>query len=139
MASVFKNFIASSVMTLLCFSLYFYPFALAQDSGTATFYTPPYVPSKCYGYEDQGVMIAAASEGIFNNGEACGRYYQVTCVSGTNEGIPFPCLDNGSVVVMITDLCPPDSCRGTIDLSKEAFASIADPNSGVINISYQQI
>ncbi|KAJ6944706.1 EG45-like domain containing protein isoform X2 [Populus alba x Populus x berolinensis] len=112
MASVFKSFIASSVMTLLCFSLCFYPFALAQDSGTATFNTPPYVPSKCYGYEDRGVMIAAASEGIFKNGEA--------------------------FVVMITDLCPPDSCRGTIDLSQEAFASIADPNSGVINISYQQ-
>ncbi|KAG6787577.1 hypothetical protein POTOM_003618 [Populus tomentosa] len=27
----------------------------------------------------------------------------------------------------------------TVDLSEEAFASIADPNSGVINISYQQV
>ena len=94
--------------------------------------------SKCYGYEDQGVMIAAASEETYSNGEACGQYYRVTCVSGANEGTPFPCLDSGSVVVMITDLCPPDSCRGTVDLSQEAFASIADPNSGVLNISYQQ-
>ncbi|KAG6781809.1 hypothetical protein POTOM_014724 [Populus tomentosa] len=78
MASVFKSFIASSVMTLLCFSLCFYPFTLAQDSGTATFNTPLYV-----------------------------------------------------------HLCPPDSSRATIDLSQEAFASIADPNSGVVNISYQ--
>ncbi|KAJ6934762.1 EG45-like domain containing protein isoform X2 [Populus alba x Populus x berolinensis] len=111
MASVFKSFIASSVMKLLCFSLCFYPFALAQDSGTATFNTPP--SSKCYGYEDRGVLAGQMRA-------------------------PFPCLDNGSVVVMITDLCPPDSCRGTIDLSQEAFASIDDPNSGVINISYQQ-
>ncbi|CAK7339131.1 unnamed protein product [Dovyalis caffra] len=138
MASICQNFVASSITTLLCFSLCFYSSASAQESGTATFNTPPYLPSKCYGYEDQGVMVAAASEGIFNNGEACGKYYQVTCVSGTNEGTPFPCFDNGPAVVMITDLCPPDSCRGTIDLSEEAFASIADTNSGVINISYQQ-
>jgi len=29
--------------------------------------------SACYGFEDQGVMIAAASEGIYNNGAACGQ------------------------------------------------------------------
>ncbi|KAG6790940.1 hypothetical protein POTOM_000047 [Populus tomentosa] len=70
-----------------------------------------------------------------SNGEAYGQYYRVTRVSGANEGTPFPCLDSGSVVY----LCPPDSCRGTVDLSQEAFASIADPNSGVINIFYQQV
>ena len=90
--------------------------------------------SKCFGFDDQGVMIAAASEAIFNDGEACGQFYQVTCLSGTNLGTPMPCLD-GSVVVKIVDLCPPGSCRGTIDLSQEAFASIVDLASGVINIS----
>lgn len=93
--------------------------------------------SACYGYEDHGVMIAAASEAIFNNGAACGQYYQVTCISGTNAGTPHPCWGSGTVVVKIVDRCP-DGCRSTIDLSQEAFASIADPNSGVINISYQQ-
>lgn len=41
--------------------------------------------SACHGSEDQGVMIAAASEAIYNNGAACGQYYQVTCVNA-----PFP-------------------------------------------------
>ncbi|OMO66031.1 hypothetical protein COLO4_30804 [Corchorus olitorius] len=110
----------------------------AQDDGTATYYTPPYTPSACYGYEDEGTMIAAASDEIWNNGAACGEMYQVTCVSGTNQGTPYPCWGSGTVQVKIVDYCPPASCRGTIDLSQEAFASIADPDSGVINISYQQ-
>lgn len=83
-------------------------------------------------------MIAAASEEIYNNGAACGQYYQVTCLSGTNEGTPHPCGSNPTVVVKIVDLCPSNSCRGTLDLSQEAFASIADTDAGVINISYQQ-
>ncbi|EEF31528.1 EG45-like domain containing protein [Ricinus communis] len=119
-------------LTLLSSS--FKPYA--QVPGTATYYTT-YLPSACYGYEDQGVMIAAASEAIWNNGAACGQMYQVNCISGTNEGTPFPCWASGSVVVKIVDRCPA-SCRGTIDLSQEAFASIADPNSGVIHITYQQ-
>ena len=82
-------------------------------------------------------MIAAASDAFYNDGEACGQMYQVTCLSGTNLGTPMPCL-GGSVVVKIVDHCPPESCRATIDLSQEAFASIADPASGVINISFQQ-
>ncbi|ESR63439.1 hypothetical protein CICLE_v10010585mg, partial [Citrus x clementina] len=99
--------------------------ASAQNHGTATYYTPPYIPSACYGFADQGVMIAAASEAIWNGGGACG------------QGTPNPCQGSSSVVVKIVDLCPAGSCRGTIDLSQEAFASIADTACGVINISYQ--
>ena len=83
-------------------------------------------------------MIAAASDVFWNDGGACGQMYQVTCLSGTNEGTPEPCLGSGSAVVKIVDHCPPGSCRGTIDLSQEAFESVADTNAGVINISYQQ-
>ncbi|KAK3227074.1 hypothetical protein Dsin_006936 [Dipteronia sinensis] len=122
------------IMSLLCSSS-----ASAESSGTATYYTPPYVPSACYGFEDEGVMIAALSEGLFNGGAACGQYYQVTCVSGTNQGTPHPCLGNGPVTVRIVDKCPAGSCRGTIDLSQEAFASIADTASGSINIDFQQV
>ncbi|CAI9098656.1 OLC1v1035341C2 [Oldenlandia corymbosa var. corymbosa] len=104
-------------------------------SGTATYYTPPYVPSSCYGYQDNGVMIAAASDVIWNNRAACGRNYRVTCTGPTNQGVPQPC--RGSVVVKIVDYCPP-GCAGTIDLSQEAFARIADPNAGKVRIDYQQ-
>ncbi|CAI9098654.1 OLC1v1035341C1 [Oldenlandia corymbosa var. corymbosa] len=147
-------------------------------SGTATYYTPPYVrkcffffytsskdvsrcmkyllvklyivssnvlfflfcnsvtASSCYGYQDNGVMIAAASDVIWNNRAACGRNYRVTCTGPTNQGVPQPC--RGSVVVKIVDYCPP-GCAGTIDLSQEAFARIADPNAGKVRIDYQQV
>ncbi|GMY35478.1 EG45-like domain containing protein [Fagus crenata] len=104
--------------------------------GTATFYTPPYVPSSCYGYQDNGVMIAAASDAIWANRAACGRMYRVKCVGGTNQGVPQPCKGT-SVVVKIVDYCPP-GCQVTIDLSKEAFSKIADTNSGKIKIEYTQ-
>ncbi|KAL3535301.1 hypothetical protein ACH5RR_003762 [Cinchona calisaya] len=104
-------------------------------TGTATFYTPPYIPSSCFGFQDNGVMIAAASDAIWNNRAACGRNYRVTCTGPTNQGVPRPC--RASVVVKIVDYCPP-GCAGTIDLSQEAFAIIADPNAGKVNIEYHQ-
>ncbi|KAJ4824333.1 hypothetical protein Tsubulata_004294 [Turnera subulata] len=136
MAFHLQNFVASILVLFLCLgTLTISAFESApQSSGTATYYTPPYLPSACYGYQDQGVMIAAASDAFYNNGGACGDYYQVTCVGGTNEG----CLGSGTVEVKIVDHCPPNSCRGTIDLSQEAFASIADPTVGVINVSFQK-
>ncbi|CAI9098662.1 OLC1v1035347C1 [Oldenlandia corymbosa var. corymbosa] len=105
-------------------------------TGTATYYTPPYVPSSCYGFQDNGVMIAAASDVIWDNRAACGRNYQVTCTGPTNAGVPQPC--RGSVIVRIVDYCPP-GCAGTIDLSQEAFALIADPAAGKVNIEYHQV
>ncbi|CAK9174781.1 unnamed protein product [Ilex paraguariensis] len=115
-----------------------FPLAAFADEGTATFYTPPYVPSACNGYNDDGVMIAAASDAIWDNGGACGTRYSVTCLSGTNLGEPHPCNGN-SVVVTIVDYCPPPGCRGTLDLSQEAFSSIANPDAGKINIHFESL
>ncbi|XP_054795554.1 EG45-like domain containing protein [Prosopis cineraria] len=105
-------------------------------SGTATFYTV-YVPSACYGFQNEGTMIAAASDSLWNNGAACGRRYTVRCTGGTNQGVAQPCR-SGTVTVTIVDRCPPPACRGTIDLSQEAFSVIADPNEGKINIDYTE-
>uniref|UniRef100_A0A7N0U6N4 Expansin-like EG45 domain-containing protein n=1 Tax=Kalanchoe fedtschenkoi TaxID=63787 RepID=A0A7N0U6N4_KALFE len=104
--------------------------------GTTTFYTGPYVPSACYGNEDHRVMIAAASEEFWDNGRACGRMYDVKCLGGTNEGTPHPCRRRDAIRVKIVDLCPA-GCRGTIDLSSQVFAAIADPDAGVIRVSYE--
>lgn len=82
-------------------------------------------------------MIAAASDAIWDNRGACGRNYEVKCEGATNAGDPHPCRGDQSVVVKIVDYCPP-GCRGTIDLSQEAFASIANPDAGKIKISFQQ-
>ncbi|MED6136639.1 hypothetical protein PIB30_057779 [Stylosanthes scabra] len=62
----------------------------SATSGTATYYTT-YTPSACYGYTDEGTLIAAANAGIYNNGAACGRMYRITCTSGTNAGVAHPC------------------------------------------------
>lgn len=96
-----------------------------------------HVASSCDGYQDDGVMIAAASDEIWNGGGACGRKYQVTCTGATNQGVPQPCTGE-SVVVKIIDYCPPPRCQGTIDLSQEAFSIISDPNAGKITIDYAQ-
>ncbi|XVF34298.1 hypothetical protein REPUB_Repub18cG0047500 [Reevesia pubescens] len=105
--------------------------------GTATFYTPPYVPSSCNGFQNDGVMIAAASDAIWNNRAACNKMYSVRCTGRTNAGVPQPCR-GGSIVVKVVDYCPP-GCQGTIDLSQEAFAMIADPNAGKIQIEYNPV
>ncbi|XP_039780561.1 EG45-like domain containing protein [Panicum virgatum] len=106
-------------------------------SGTATFYTPPYTPSACFGNTAEGTMIAAASEVFWDGGAACGDRYVVRCTGATNQGVPHPCTGR-SVTVKIVDLCPA-GCRGTIDLSQEAFAAIADPDAGKINIEYNRV
>ncbi|PWA13622.1 barwin-related endoglucanase [Artemisia annua] len=105
-------------------------------AGQATFYTPPYIPSSCYGNVDQGNMIAAANSGLFANRAACGTRYRVTCTSGTNS-VPQPCTGN-SVDVTIVDLCP-GCASNQIDLSQEAFAVIANRDAGRINIEYNRI
>ncbi|KAL3747929.1 hypothetical protein ACJRO7_016707 [Eucalyptus globulus] len=124
-----------SLMTFLWFPILLFR-ASAQRYGIATFYTSPYKPSACYGFEDQGVMIAAASEAIWNGSTTCGQHYQVTCLSRMNLGVPKPCRGSALVVMQIVDRCPANACRGTIHLSQEASASIAVPNAGAININY---
>ncbi|KAK1551330.1 hypothetical protein Q3G72_034014 [Acer saccharum] len=104
--------------------------------GTATYYTT-YVPSACYGFEDHGVMIAAAGDALWQNGAACGRMYSVTCTGPTNQGVPQPCR-GGSVTVKIVDRCPSPGCQANIDLSEQAFSQIADTAAGKINIDYTQ-
>lgn len=94
--------------------------------------------SSCNGYQDDGVMIAAASDAIWNNRAACNKRYSVRCTGATNQGVPQPCR-GGSVVVRVVDYCPPPGCQGTIDLSQEAFAMIADPNAGKIQIEYNEV
>jgi hypothetical protein len=95
-----------------------------------------YIASACYGYEDQGVMIAAASDDLWDDGAACGIRYTVTCTGPTNQGVPQPC--RGTVTVKIVDRCPSPGCQATLDLSQEAFSVIADLNAGKITIDYNQ-
>ncbi|CAA2958181.1 EG45-like domain containing [Olea europaea subsp. europaea] len=106
------------------------------ESGTATFYTPPYVPSACYGSHGKGTVIAAANPSLYNNGAACGRRYRVKCTGGTNS-VSHPCTGK-EVTVTIVDLCP--GCgHNQLDLSQEVFSTIANPDVGRILIDYTQV
>ncbi|PWA56035.1 Barwin-like endoglucanase [Artemisia annua] len=111
----------------------------SADKGIGTVNVPPYLPSACFGFQDKGVMIAAANQDLWDGGAVCGKYFQVTCTGPTNLGTPHPCTDTPTVTVMITDLCPPPGCKGDLDLATEAFSLIADPRSGGIQISYQEL
>ncbi len=91
------------------------------------------VASACYGNQNNGVMIAAAGDAIWNGGAACGKFYTVQC-TGARNAVPHPCKA-GSVTVKIVDHCP--GCPSTLDLSREAFSKIADPVAGIINIDYR--
>ncbi|KAH6818558.1 hypothetical protein C2S51_002161 [Perilla frutescens var. frutescens] len=108
---------------------------VSATSGTSTFYTT-YVPSACYGYADQGIMIAAAPRNLFylsNGGRACGQMYRIRCTGGTNS-VPNPCRA-GDVVVKIVDLCP-GCADNQIDLSQQAFSKIGNPDAGKIRIDF---
>ncbi|KAJ4709420.1 EG45-like domain containing protein [Melia azedarach] len=126
-----KFFMMISVATICLSSVAF------ASQGTATFYTPPYVPSACNGFKNDGTMIAAASDVLWNNGAVCNKSFRIRCTGPTNQGIAQPCR-GGTIVVKIVDYCPA-GCAGTIDLSREAFSQIANPDAGKIKIEYNQV
>ncbi|KAJ7557946.1 hypothetical protein O6H91_04G017300 [Diphasiastrum complanatum] len=114
---------------------------IRADYGLATFYNS-YIPSACYGYDSNqfppGNMFGAASDQLWDGGNACGKEYEVSCTGGTNNGVAQPCTNAGSIRIKIVDQCPASSCHGTIDLSADAFAAIANPIEGIIQIEYNE-
>ncbi|CAN6691446.1 unnamed protein product [Malus baccata var. baccata] len=104
-----------NILVVLCIGASFI-WASVGTPGIATFYSS-YIPSACYGNTPQGILIAAAGDAIWNNG----------------AGFPHPCT-NSTVRVKIVDHCP--GCQSTLDLSQPAFAKIANPVAGIINIDY---
>ncbi|KAE8714978.1 EG45-like domain containing protein [Hibiscus syriacus] len=104
--------------------------------GIATFYKS-YVPSACFGNKPQGNMIAAAGDALWKNGKNCGKTFTVKC-TGSPNAVPNPCTGK-NVTVKIVDHCPGPGCKSTLDLSQEAFAIIANPVAGIINIDYKKI
>ncbi|KAF5748091.1 hypothetical protein HS088_TW04G00040 [Tripterygium wilfordii] len=121
---------------LALFSLSLFSLASAI-SGNATFYKPPYNPSACLGKRVvKGIMLAAVSNQMWKNGRVCGKHLRVSCTGKANES-PRACRGSRgqSITVRIVDLC--DGCKGNhIDLSLQAFAKIADPDAGVVKISF---
>ncbi|XP_022889430.1 EG45-like domain containing protein [Olea europaea var. sylvestris] len=104
--------------------------------GTSVFYNPPYLPSACFSYRNQGIMIAGANPTLYDGGKVCGRRYKVRCLGGTNE-TPNPCK-GGEVIVRIVDLCT--GCGANeINLSRDAFSRIANVDAGRVRVDYIQV
>ncbi|XP_024968505.1 EG45-like domain containing protein [Cynara cardunculus var. scolymus] len=114
------------------------------EVGTASMYNPPYTPSACYGNDasqfPSSNLFAAAGEGIWDNGAACGRQYLVRCISAV---IPRTCIPGQTIQVKIIDRAKtsasrPTSMGTTMVLSDTAFGTIANQISS-INIEFQQV
>ncbi|KAK6235953.1 hypothetical protein SCA6_011290 [Theobroma cacao] len=103
--------------------------------GKAVFYKPPYFPSACSN-QDQGKMVAGVSDALWNNGGACGKSYRVKCIGGANLA-PHPCKEGTSVVVKVVDYCKA-GCQGIINLSQDAFSTIADTDAGIIKVEFNE-
>ncbi|KAG6409493.1 hypothetical protein SASPL_127533 [Salvia splendens] len=111
---------------------------VSGDIGTATSYNPPYTPTRCNGNRaDQfpsGNLFVQVSEGLWDNGAACGRRYRLRCLSGNNR----PCK-GGTVDVRVVDFCTRRPCPSTIVMSTDAFAAVSKSPDAKINIEFIQI
>ncbi|XP_039042859.1 EG45-like domain containing protein isoform X2 [Hibiscus syriacus] len=115
------------------------------DVGTAAKYSPPYLPTACFG-DDASMfptnnLFAAAGDGIWDNGASCGRQYLVRCISAA---IPGTCNPSETIEIKIVDradtsVSRPSASGATIVLSTTAFGAIANPSASSINIEYQQV
>ncbi|KAJ0540293.1 putative rlpA-like protein, double-psi beta-barrel [Helianthus annuus] len=113
------------------------------EVGTASLYNPPYTPSACYGSDasqfPSSNLFAAAGEGIWDNGAACGRQYLVKCISAA---IPRTCIPGQTIEVRIIDRAQTSVSRPTrpgttMVLSDTAFRTIANQIAS-INIEFQK-
>jgi len=100
------------------------PTGSAVHTGKATFYTLASGGGNCsYPGPPADRMYVALSPGEYAAAAACGGYLDVTGPKGT-------------VRAQIVDLCP-ECPAGHVDLSREAFARIADPVRGVVPVTYR--
>lgn len=78
-------------------------------------------------------FFVAVSEGLWDNGAACGRRYRLRCLSGSNK----PCK-GGTIDVMVVDFCSKRPCPATLLMSNGAFAAISRSPDAKINIEFIQ-
>ncbi|KAL6842386.1 hypothetical protein ACP4OV_027813 [Aristida adscensionis] len=135
--------------------------AAAADSywqpGTATFYGGPdgsgTMDGAC-GYGNlynagYGILNAALSSVLFNNGASCGQCYTIRC-DPTRQGGAW-CKLGASVTVTATNLCPPNWAlpndnggwcnppRPHFDMSQPAWENIGVYRAGIIPVLFQRV
>ncbi|PIN00051.1 hypothetical protein CDL12_27448 [Handroanthus impetiginosus] len=115
------------------------------DIGTASQYRAPYTPTACYGSDlsqfPTSNLFAAAGEGIWDNGAACGRQYLVKCISAA---VPRTCIPDKTIQVKIVDrahtsVSRPPRNGSSLVLSDTAFQTIANSPVTYLNIEFQQL
>ena len=93
--------------------------------GIATYYDATGAGACSFDPSPNDLLVAAMNADEYDNAAVCGEYLKVTGPKGTTT-------------IRIVDLCP--ECKaGHLDLSQEAFASIADLPQGVVSITWQLI
>ncbi|MGV9457081.1 expansin EXLX1 family cellulose-binding protein [Streptomyces sp. NPDC003635] len=92
--------------------------------GVATHYEAGNGDGACLFGASDDMMIAAMNTADYETSRACGAYVLVRATNGR------------SVTVKITNECPLPCAPGQLDLSKEAFAELADLKQGRIQISW---
>ncbi len=93
--------------------------------GIATYYNATGAGACSFDPSPDDLMVAAMNADEYNNAAVCGEYLKVNGPKGT-------------ITLRIVDLCP--ECKaGHLDLSQEAFASIADLPQGIVPITWQLI
>jgi expansin (peptidoglycan-binding protein) len=94
-------------------------------TGIATYYDATGAGACSFDPSPNDLMVAAMNNDEYNNAAYCGAYVQVNGPKGT-------------VTVRIVDLCP-ECHTGHLDLSREAFAAIADLPLGVVSITWRVV
>ena len=98
--------------------------ARSAIEGMAVFYDPGQAAGSCgLGPFPAGGWYASLPPRRYGSGRACGSYVDVHGPAGM-------------VRAEVVDVCP-DCAAGTVDLSRAAFAQIADLDSGTVTVSYQ--
>ncbi|MFG1920771.1 expansin EXLX1 family cellulose-binding protein [Cryptosporangium sp. NPDC048952] len=100
------------------------PPAGVEQSGEATFFDGG-VGNCSYPSLPADDLYVALGPSEYSDAGACGGYLDVTGPSG-------------SVRVKVVDQCP-ECEEGHIDLSREAFEQIADPEAGVVPVTYSAV
>lgn len=94
-------------------------------SGDATFYGATGAGNCAFDATPDDLMVVALNDTNYANAALCGAYIEVTGPKGV-------------VVVRVVDRCP-ECASGDVDLSREAFALIANPIDGRVRVTWHVV